>query len=32
LFGRFPHRNPILEREDTPEEAAWLKEHPNYFG
>jgi uncharacterized protein (DUF924 family) len=32
LFGRFPHRNPVLERPDTPEEAAWLKEHPNYFG
>lgn len=24
-FGRFPHRNPILGRETTPEEAAWLK-------
>jgi uncharacterized protein (DUF924 family) len=23
-FGRFPHRNPILGRETTPEEAAWL--------
>ena len=32
LFGRFPHRNQVLGRADTPEEAAWLKEHPNYFG
>jgi len=32
LFGRFPHRNAVLGREDTPEEAAWLAEHPNYFG
>jgi len=32
LFGRFPHRNEVLGRVDTPEEAAWLKEHPNYFG
>jgi uncharacterized protein (DUF924 family) len=32
LFGRFPHRNQVLGREDTPEEKAWLKEHPNYFG
>jgi uncharacterized protein (DUF924 family) len=23
-FGRFPHRNAILERENTPEEAEWL--------
>ncbi|MFU8820658.1 MAG: DUF924 family protein [Gammaproteobacteria bacterium] len=23
-FGRFPHRNSILGRRDTPEEAAWL--------
>jgi len=23
-FGRFPHRNPILGRETTPDEAAWL--------
>jgi uncharacterized protein (DUF924 family) len=23
-FGRFPHRNAILGRESTPEEAAWL--------
>ncbi|HTU67955.1 MAG TPA: DUF924 family protein [Steroidobacteraceae bacterium] len=32
LFGRFPHRNQVLGREDTPEERAWLAEHPNYFG
>jgi len=32
LFGRFPHRNQVLGRADTPEEAAWLKEHPHYFG
>lgn len=31
-FGRFPHRNAILERESTPDEAAWLAAHPNYFG
>ena len=31
-FGRFPHRNAILERENTPDEAAWLAAHPNYFG
>lgn len=24
-FGRFPHRNAILGRADTPEEAAWLR-------
>ena len=23
-FGRFPHRNAVLERETTPEEEAWL--------
>jgi uncharacterized protein (DUF924 family) len=23
-FGRFPHRNPVLGRASTPEEAAWL--------
>src|SRR5580704_10599918 len=23
-FGRFPHRNHVLERENTPEEEAWL--------
>lgn len=32
LFGRFPHRNQVLKREDTPEERAWLAEHPRYFG
>lgn len=32
LFGRFPHRNQVLGREDTPEEKAWLAGHPNYFG
>jgi len=32
LFGRFPHRNAILKRENTPEEQAWLEAHPNYFG
>jgi uncharacterized protein (DUF924 family) len=31
-FGRFPHRNAILERQTSPDEAAWLREHPNYFG
>jgi len=31
-FGRFPHRNGVLGRADTAEEAAWLAEHPNYFG
>jgi len=25
-FGRFPHRNPLLGRETTADEAAWLKE------
>lgn len=24
-FGRFPHRNPILGRDHTPEERAWLE-------
>jgi uncharacterized protein (DUF924 family) len=23
-FGRFPHRNAVLERPSTPEEVAWL--------
>jgi uncharacterized protein (DUF924 family) len=32
LFGRFPHRNQVLGRVDTPEEHAWLVAHPNYFG
>ena len=31
-FGRFPHRNKVLGRPDTAEEAAWLAAHPNYFG
>jgi uncharacterized protein (DUF924 family) len=31
-FGRFPHRNAVLERRSTPEEQAWLTAHPNYFG
>jgi uncharacterized protein (DUF924 family) len=31
-FGRFPHRNAILNRENTPEEQAWLEAHPNHFG
>lgn len=28
-FGRFPQRNPILGRDPTPEEAEFLKQHPN---
>lgn len=32
LFGRFPHRNEALKREDTPEEREWLAAHPRYFG
>ncbi|HEY3786583.1 MAG TPA: DUF924 family protein [Steroidobacteraceae bacterium] len=31
-FGRFPHRNAILGRSSTPEEAAWLQENPSAFG
>jgi uncharacterized protein (DUF924 family) len=31
-FGRFPHRNAVLNRKSTPEEQAWLEAHPNYFG
>ena len=31
-FGRFPHRNAVLGRDNTPEEQAWLDAHPNYFG
>ena len=31
-FGRFPHRNAVLQRESTAEELAWLEAHPNYFG
>jgi len=31
-FGRFPHRNAILGRRDTPEEAAWLAGGGDRFG
>jgi uncharacterized protein (DUF924 family) len=31
-FGRFPHRNAILGRLDTPEEAAWLAGGGEHFG
>ncbi|MEN3975496.1 DUF924 family protein [Emcibacter sp. SYSU 3D8] len=31
-FGRFPHRNAILGRESTPEEAAWLAGGGETFG
>lgn len=31
-FGRFPHRNNILGRENTPEEAAWLASSDQHFG
>ena len=31
-FGRFPHRNAILGRRDTPEEAAWLASGGVRFG
>lgn len=30
-FGRFPHRNAVLGRPTTPEEAAWLEAHPEGF-
>ena len=30
-FGRFPHRNAVLERESTPEEREWLARHPQGF-
>ncbi|NWG46178.1 MAG: DUF924 domain-containing protein [Alphaproteobacteria bacterium] len=30
-FGRFPHRNPVLGRATTAEEAAFLAEHPAGF-
>ena len=30
-FGRFPHRNAVLGRESTPEEAAFLKEPGSSF-
>ncbi|MGR8949502.1 MAG: DUF924 family protein [Gammaproteobacteria bacterium] len=26
-FGRFPHRNPIIGRDSTPEELQWLEQH-----
>ena len=29
-FGRFPHRNPILGRDTTPEEAQFMKDHPGF--
>jgi len=28
-FGRYPHRNPALGRENTPEEAAWIADYDN---
>ncbi len=31
-FGRFPHRNRILERGDTPDEAAYLSQGGSSFG
>jgi uncharacterized protein (DUF924 family) len=31
-FGRFPHRNAILGRESTPEEAAFLAEEGAFKG
>lgn len=31
-FGRFPHRNAILGREDTPEEREWLAGSPGGWG
>ena len=31
-FGRFPHRNDILDRESTPEERAWLESSDQRFG
>lgn len=31
-FGRFPHRNPIVGRAHTPEEAAWLEGGGDTFG
>ena len=29
-FGRYPHRNEVLERESTPEELEFLKEHTGF--
>jgi len=31
-FGRFPHRNAILERASTPEELEFLARHPEDYG
>lgn len=31
-FGRFPHRNALLSRENTPEEDAWLASSDQRFG
>lgn len=31
-FGRYPHRNAALGRENTPEEAAWLADYDNLPG
>jgi uncharacterized protein (DUF924 family) len=31
-FHRFPHRNRVLQRETTAEEAQWLVAHPGGFG
>lgn len=31
-FGRFPHRNEVLERESTPQESAYLNEGAPRFG
>jgi uncharacterized protein (DUF924 family) len=31
-FGRFPHRNRVLGRESTPEEAVYLKKSGETFG
>jgi uncharacterized protein (DUF924 family) len=31
-FGRFPHRNAVLGRRNTPEEAAWLAGGGEHFG
>eukprot|EP00040_Diaphanoeca_grandis_P004504 m.29121 g.29121 ORF g.29121 m.29121 type:complete len:258 (-) comp16043_c0_seq1:453-1226(-) len=31
-YGRYPHRNHLLGRENTPEEAAWLADYDNLPG
>jgi uncharacterized protein (DUF924 family) len=31
-FGRFPHRNAVLGRDSTPEEAEFLADDPNAYG